>query len=86
MVGYSNIAKGIRRIETFEGCGDITNDLLVKLAAALEIDEETIGRLSEEDLREWAAWANEPIKPYMVVRLIAAMYSRQLSPMKRNTA
>jgi hypothetical protein len=74
LLGYSNLSKGCQRIETFEGCGDITSDLFAKLALALEIDQLTIDRLAQEDLREWAAWANEPIKPYMVVRAMATVY------------
>ena len=64
MVGYKNLAKGRRRIETFEACGDIAADLLARLAAALDVDQATLDHLAQEDLREWAAWANEPIRPF----------------------
>jgi hypothetical protein len=32
--------------------------------------------LSQKDLEDWLTWANEPIKPYLVVRLMAAVYSQ----------
>ena len=34
----------------------------MKLAAILGIPKSKIEKLKEEDLREWAAWANEPIR------------------------
>jgi hypothetical protein len=74
LVGYKKVSKGCRRIETFERTGLIASDLLAKLATALEIDQSTVNRLAEEDLREWMAWANEPIRPYMVARLMAAVF------------
>ena len=42
--------------------------------AALDVDQATVERLAQEDLREWAAWANEPIRPYLVARAMAAIY------------
>lgn len=48
------------------------------LVAALEIDAGSIERLVEQDRHEffqaWLAWVNEPITPYLVERLIAAVY------------
>lgn len=80
LVGYRNISKGANRIKTFEDTGGIHADLLAKLSDALGIDRETVKRLAEEDRREfveeWNAWANEPIRPYLVVRLMAAVYNR----------
>ena len=32
--------------------------------------------LLQEDLEDWLRWANEPIRPYLVVRLMAAIYSQ----------
>ena len=52
MIGYQNISKGSRRIDQFEKFGQIHEDLLAKLAAALEIDGHTVARLIEED-RQW---------------------------------
>ena len=52
MIGYQNVSKGTRRIDKFEKFGQIHEDLLAKLAAALEIDDHTVARLIEED-RQW---------------------------------
>ena len=32
--------------------------------------------LLQEDLDDWLKWANEPVKPYLVVRLMPAIYSQ----------
>jgi transcriptional regulator with XRE-family HTH domain len=78
-LGYKNVGKGANRINTFERGGRIHKDLFAKLAVALGIDSETVDRLVEEDRRqffaEWNAWANEPIRPHLVVRLMAAVYT-----------
>lgn len=44
-VGYRNVNKGCRRITTFETTGTIHPDLLTKVAAILEIDNEVIEQL-----------------------------------------
>jgi len=84
MIGYKNVGKGANRINLFEQQGDIKEDLLMKLAEALSIDWLTVEDLIEKDRRqfftEWNAWANEPITPHVVVRLIAAVYFRQELP------
>ncbi len=49
MVGYRNVGKGASRIDKFEKYGQIHEDLLIKLAAALGIDHQTVARLIEED-------------------------------------
>ena len=78
LAGYRNVSKGANRINKFEGGGDIHAELLHKLADVLSIDRQTVDRLVEEDRRqffeEWNAWANEPIRPYLVIRLMAAIY------------
>jgi len=79
LVGYKNVAKGANRINSFERGGNVHSDLRNKLAEVLGIDQQTVDRLMEEDRRqffaEWNAWANEPIRPYLIVRLMAAVYS-----------
>jgi len=64
--------------------GDISKELFDKLTAVLEIDAATIEQLVEQDRREffesWLKWANVPIQPYLVVRLMAAVYSRLAVP------
>ena len=79
LVGYKNVAKGANRINAFERGGSVHADLRSKLAEVLGIDQQTVDRLMEEDRRqffaEWNAWASEPIRPYLIVRLMAAVYS-----------
>jgi hypothetical protein len=79
LCGYRNLSKGARRIDDFEHGSSIQRDLLLKLADVLGIERTTVEALVEEDRRcfveEWNAWASEFIQPYLVVRLMAAMYS-----------
>lgn len=80
LAGYRNACKGSNRISRFEQDGTIKENLLMKLAEALSIEWLTVEELIEQDrrqfLKEWNEWANEPIKPHVVVRLLAAVYWR----------
>ncbi len=83
--GCTNISKSGSRIRVFEQTGSISRELFEKLSTHFEIDSHIIDRLVEQDRRDffqkWLAWVQEPIKPYLVIRLIAAVYSqRELSP------
>ena len=78
LVGYKNLSSGSNRIHRCERTGIIHQDLLVKIALVLDIDSKTIDQLFDLDRRrlfsEWLSFANEPITPYVVVRLIPAVY------------
>lgn len=84
ITGCTNILKNGNRIRQFEITGTISRELLQEIAAALEVDPATIERLVELDRREifeqWLQWANEPIQPYVVIRLIPAVYSNRPVP------
>jgi hypothetical protein len=77
---YRNINKGANRILKFEQRGDVYQDLLSKLAQALNVAPEMIEEDRRNFFREWTAWANQPIRPYLVVRLLAAVYLREQLP------
>jgi hypothetical protein len=84
LAGCANFQKNGSRIRCFELSGNIGQELFEKIAAALEIDAGTIERLVEQDRREffeeWLAWVNQPIQPYLVIRVIAAIYSSRPVP------
>ncbi len=84
MMGYRNISKGCRRIDRFEKFGDICEELLVKLAVALTIDQQTVARLLDEDrqryFREWDQWAATPIRPSIVFGHIGGIGWSELLP------
>jgi hypothetical protein len=42
----------------------------------LEVGPEEVRQRVAEDYRDWLAWANEPIRPYVVVRILACIYQR----------
>jgi hypothetical protein len=75
-VGYKNVSKGSNRIQTFEGGGKVAPDLLEKLASALEVSPDEVRQLAAEDYQNWLRWAEEPIRPYVVIRHMASVYER----------
>ncbi len=79
-LGYKNIVKGANRIIKFEQNGSIHPDLFHKLALALNISTVEIIQCVEADRADWDAWADEPVEPHLVVRLMAAIYSPQKIP------
>ena len=70
MIGYKNVSKGASQIDKFEKWNNIHEDLLMKLAAALGIDGQTVAQLIEEDreryVREWMVWADTPVRPSLI--------------------
>ena len=78
--GYRNIPKGSNRVQKFENRGEIHAELLENLATALGITNYDIARCIEDDRADWEQWASEPIEPYCVVRLMAAIYSSKSIP------
>jgi hypothetical protein len=84
LVGYRNINKGARRIACLEQTGVARAALLANVAEALKLDWPTVERLAEEDrqerLRAWERWVSEPVPMYMVVRLMAAVYTKHTLP------
>jgi hypothetical protein len=76
LAGYRNLTRGANRISGFEAGGKIAPDLLGKLAAILDINSEDLRRYAAEDYKEWLEWANEPVRPYLVVRHMACVYER----------
>ena len=80
LLGYRNVSKGANRIQSFETGGKARPDLLGKLTEALGIGPEEIQRAVAEDYRDWLAWADEPIRPYVVVRILACVYQQVQLP------
>jgi transcriptional regulator with XRE-family HTH domain len=84
MVSYSNVSKGSNKIVHFEREGDITEELLARLAEALHIDLPAVDRLIEQDrqeyLRAWEAWVSQPAPMELVVKIIPAVYATMPLP------
>lgn len=80
LLGYRNVSKGANRLQSFEAGGKARPDLLGNLAEALGIGPEEIQRAIAEDDRDWRAWADEPIRPYVVVRILACVYQQVQLP------
>jgi transcriptional regulator with XRE-family HTH domain len=81
-LGYKNVAKGANKVIKFERDGNIKPDLFHKLAAVLEISNDDIRRCIEADKAEWEAWADEPIEPHLVARIMCAVYSTKRIPVE----
>ena len=83
-VGYRNIGKGTNRLHTLETTGEVQPNLLVKVVAILGLDPRVVQELIEEDhqefLREWNLWADEPIRPHLVCKVISGVYLRRQLP------
>lgn len=82
LLGYVNVTKGANKVIKFERDGYIKPDLFRKLAAVLEISDDDIRRCLEEDKAEWEAWADEPIEPHLVARIMPAVYSTKRFPLE----
>jgi transcriptional regulator with XRE-family HTH domain len=80
LVGYGNLNKGSNRIQRFESGGKIMPDLFAELVSILEVSPDEVSRSIAEDYEEWLTWANEPIRPYVVMRLMACVYQRGQLP------
>jgi hypothetical protein len=84
LIGYKNDCKGMNRIGSFENHGVVHPDLLKKLMVALDVDPAIVDQLVEQDrlefFAEWTKWVNTPIDPYLVIRLMPAIYCRKDIP------
>ena len=80
LLGYKNVSGGSNRIQAFERGGKVRPDFLGKLAEVLEVSPDQIRLHAGEDYEEWLAWASEPVRPHLVVRLLAAVYQRAELP------
>lgn len=84
LVGYRNVSKGARRIIALEQTGTAKPDLLVHVAEALDLDWIVVEQMMEDDhlerLREWERWVSEPVPMCLVIRLMAAVYTRKVLP------
>jgi transcriptional regulator with XRE-family HTH domain len=78
LIGYRNLNKGCRKIQGLENEGYFEDEeFLARVAAALNIDDETIAALIQEDIDAHERWVDaNPIQPHIVVRYMAAVYSR----------
>ena len=76
LLGYkgNSISKGVNRLNDFEASGQLHHNLFVKLVEVLVIPLEKLTIALEADYREWAAWADEPIEPQLVLRAMACVY------------
>ena len=82
-VSYPNSKDGgsVRALERY---GKPCLRTIVRVAAALGIDDETVRSISGLDLeamrREWEAWAAEPVPVVMSIRAIPGFWIQKLPP------
>ena len=76
--GYRNLNKGHRRLAMLEEGQNLLTDsrIVERFAAVLGIDDADIATASALDLQE----LDRPIRPYLVERLMAAVYRRHELP------
>lgn len=89
LLGYRNTAKGCRRVSTLEDRGRAHPILLAKLGNLLGVSAATIDELAKQDyddfVQRWNAWADQPIEPYTVIKLIPAVYMQRPVPRRVRT-
>ena len=66
IIGYANLSKGYRRIDTFERTGTCHPVLFAKLTAALGITEVEIRAAEYLDYKQWLATPANPPTPYLL--------------------
>jgi len=83
-IGYTNVVKGARRILALERDGITVPGLLDKIISILGLDTDHVHSLVAEDRREfqeaWESWVNEPVAPELRVRMIPAVWGREIVP------
>ena len=70
-LGYLNINRGIRRVNAIEN-GEVIREVTVKMMRILGVTQEEMATCEKKQ----AEWIDSlpPIKPYIVVRIIPAIY------------
>jgi transcriptional regulator with XRE-family HTH domain len=78
LIGYRNLNKGCGKVRGLENEGYFqSKEFLSKVAAALNIDHETLDTLIQKDIDAYEAWEDaNPIQPHLVLRYIAAVYGQ----------
>jgi hypothetical protein len=80
-LGYCNVSKGARRIETFEQSGQAKPmDLPLRVAEVLGVSNDELRRLAWLDYLAWQRWLNEPVPMQLIVRLMPAVYCKECLP------
>jgi hypothetical protein len=89
ILGYTSLVGAANKIVRFEETGDIEYRFFKKLAAVLGIERATILRLMEQDRRElvarWTEWANQPIAPHLIARLLPGYFMAHPIPEELTT-
>jgi hypothetical protein len=84
LMGCSNHSKIGGRIRQFEITGSISQELLKKLMAVLNVEDAVVKQLIAADHREylekWLDWVNSPIQPYLLLRIMATIYQKEPIP------
>ncbi|MDP6850869.1 MAG: helix-turn-helix transcriptional regulator [Planctomycetota bacterium] len=82
LIGYKNLNKGCGKVRGLENEGYFqSEEFLSKVAAALNIDHETLDTLIQKDIEAYEAWeVANPVQPHLVLRYMAAVYSRCALP------
>lgn len=80
ILGYSNLSKGANKITRFEQTGEIDPHLLLPLATALGISTDVLRELKARDRQSRERWADEPVEPHLVIRLMPSICGRKDLP------
>lgn len=74
LLGYKNLNKGRRRLQSVEDGRGTCRDFLLRLMGILQIEPKVIRDLIDRDRREyvaaWEKWADEPVPISVVMRAV----------------
>jgi hypothetical protein len=84
ILGYTSLVGAANNVVRFEQTGNVDHRFFKKLAGVLGIERATILRLMEQDRSElvaqWTEWANRPITPHLIARLLPGYFMAHSIP------
>jgi len=80
-LGYSNISKGIRRVDSTE-IGDLVEPIVTKIMSILRVTQEERTECAEKQKKLIRDYIDSlpPIKPHIILRAIPGIYVRKQIP------
>lgn len=79
-IGRKNLNKACRQIMDFEATGRGNSEFIAEIATLLNIDDNTIKQAFSEDRFDWLKDRLKPVRPYIVMRYMPAVYGYKEIP------
>ena len=79
-LGYRNVNKGIRRVQSLEVSGVADETFWRKVQNVLELDKSEVRQAFERDWQAYQTWLDESIEIRCIIRWMPAIYSEVVLP------